>query len=190
MHPVGGEATLPARDSLLKFVVETSNELVVVFDVRQAIAFRNDKARRFLDRRALPDEIPALVKRILAAIAGGKAAEMFPGQICLHKEIDGRYWFFRFAFREGDQPLVVIFFTDATVSSRFDLNVLRGQHHLTRRETDVLRHLLDGLKNQEIAEELAIAEQTVKDYLSDIYQKFDVPDRFALLRLLVCASRQ
>jgi len=86
--------------------------------------------------------------------------------------------------------LVVISFTDATVSSRCDLNLLRGQQHLTRRETDVLRHLLDGSNNQEIVEELAIAVQTVKDYLSDIYRKFDVPDRFALLRLLVCASRQ
>jgi DNA-binding NarL/FixJ family response regulator len=190
MHPVGGEVTLPARDTLLKFVVETSNELVVVFDVHQTIAFRNDKARRFLDRHALPDEIPALVKKILTAIAGGKAAEMFAGQISLHREIGGRNWFFRLTFREGDDPLVVIFFTDATVSSRFDLNVLRGQHHLTRRETDVLRHLLDGLKNQEIAEELAITEQTVKDYLSEIYKKFDVPDRFALLRFLVCASKE
>lgn len=182
-----GEPAQPRYD-LLSFVVEKSSECVLVFDADQAIVFLNGKARRFLENYALPDEIPLLVRKIFTAIAVGNVAEMFSGQICFHEEIGGRNWLFKVAFREGDQPLVGIYFNDETVSSRFDMNALRRQHHLTRRETDVLRHLLDGSKNLEIAEELTITEQTVKEYVSSIYRKVGVPDRFALLRFLVCAS--
>lgn len=190
MSPVRDDNPSPTRDDLLQFVVEKSKERIIVFDVRSTIVFRNDKAGRFLDRYGLPGEIPLMVGKILTAIALGKAVEEFSGLISFRKEIDGRNWIFRIVFRDGDQPLVGIYFNDETVSSRFDLNALRGQYRLTRREADVLRHLLDGLKNIEIAEELAISEQTVKDYLSSIYQKFGVPDRFTLLRVLICSTQK
>jgi DNA-binding NarL/FixJ family response regulator len=92
------------------------------------------------------------------------------------------------AYRDGDHPLVCVYFTDETVSAHFDLNALRRQHRLTRREVDTLRHLLDGLDNLGISEELGIAEQTVKEYVSSIYSKIGVRDRFSLLRRLIGAS--
>lgn len=186
--PPAAEESVPPRADLLSFVAEKSRERVLVFDVNQTIVFQNDNARRFLERLALPEEIRAMVRKIFSAIALGKAAELFSGQICFHKDIGGRNWLFRVAFREGDQPLVGIYFNDETVSGRFDMNALRREHCLTRRESDVLRHLLDGLKNLEIAEELLITEQTVKDYLSSIYRKVGVSDRFSLLRFLICAT--
>lgn len=172
----------------LLFAITHASERIIVFDATRAIVFQSEGAARFLDRHALPDEITLLVRRVLAAIASRTVAQTFPGRICLHRVIGGRRWIFRVVFREGDQPLVGVFFTDESLSGRFDLNELRQRHRLTRRETDVLRRLLDGLKNQEIATELAIAEQTVKDYLSSIYEKIGVPDRFSLLRLFVCLS--
>ncbi|MHB8835675.1 MAG: helix-turn-helix transcriptional regulator [Candidatus Methylomirabilia bacterium] len=190
MSPAADEKRAPTRDDLLQFAVEKSNERIMVFDAGPTLVFRNEKAGRFLDRHGLPEEIPLMVGKILAALARGKAMEVFSGLICFHKEISGRNWLFRVAFREGDQPLVGVFFNDETVSGRFDLNSLREQYRLTRRETDVLRHLLDGLKNHEIAEELTITAQTVKDYLSSIYQKVGAPDRFSLLRLLICATQK
>jgi len=166
-----------------------SSERIVAFDASRTVVFRNGKARKFLDRFALPEEILLLVGKIFTAIDLGKAGEVFPGQISLYKEIGGRNWLFRVGFCQGVQPLVGVCFTDETVSGRFDMNALRRQHQLTRRETDVLRHLLDGLRNHEIAEELAITEQTVKDYLRSIYRKVGVSDRFALLRFLICSSQ-
>ena len=38
-----------------------------------------------------------------------------------------------------------------------------------------------GLKNKQIAEELCIAETTVRHHLTSIYNKLDVADRFELL---------
>lgn len=48
---------------------------------------------------------------------------------------------------------------------------------LSRREIDVLRLLAEGYSNQGIAEQLAIAESTVKMHLKHLYGKLDVHNR-------------
>ena len=47
----------------------------------------------------------------------------------------------------------------------------------TEKELFVLQALVRGLKNNEIAEELNVAERTVKSYLTTIYSKMDVKSR-------------
>lgn len=54
---------------------------------------------------------------------------------------------------------------------------------LSRKERAVFRLLVRGYDNHEIAQELFLAEQTVKNYVSEIYAKFDVHDRLHLIRL-------
>lgn len=48
---------------------------------------------------------------------------------------------------------------------------------LTEREHDVLRLLIQGKSNKEIASELFIGDRTVKSHLSAVFQKLDVTDR-------------
>ncbi|MFN2230215.1 MAG: response regulator transcription factor, partial [Anaerolineae bacterium] len=48
---------------------------------------------------------------------------------------------------------------------------------LTEREVEVLRLLVAGLSNAEIAEELVIAVSTVKSHVNHIYGKLGVENR-------------
>ncbi len=48
---------------------------------------------------------------------------------------------------------------------------------LTVRELEVLKHLVTGLQNKEIARVLGVSPETIKDHLERLYQKLEVQDR-------------
>ena len=50
-------------------------------------------------------------------------------------------------------------------------------NRLTRREREVLEHLVRGSSNRQIARSLGISERTVKNHLHGILTKLDVSDR-------------
>ncbi len=78
---------------------------------------------------------------------------------CLNKVSEGELWF--------DKTLTASFLSAKMVT-------------LTKRESQLVGLLSQGLKNKEIATTLAISEGTVKVYLSRLFQKVGVKDRFEL----------
>lgn len=78
---------------------------------------------------------------------------------CLSKVSEGELWF--------DKALTASFLSAKTVA-------------LTKRESQLVSLLSQGLKNKEIAATLSISEGTVKVYLSRLFQKVGVKDRFEL----------
>lgn len=48
---------------------------------------------------------------------------------------------------------------------------------LTEREKEILKLLVQGLSNREVAEKLFISEKTVKNHISNIFRKMEVTDR-------------
>jgi DNA-binding NarL/FixJ family response regulator len=78
---------------------------------------------------------------------------------CLARVRDGELWF--------DKAL-----TDSIMGAR--------RYSLTRREGQLVALLSQGLKNKEVATALNISEGTVKVYLSRLFQKLGVKDRFEL----------
>jgi len=78
---------------------------------------------------------------------------------CLTRVSDGELWF--------EKEL-----TDSVMST--------PRYSLTRREGQLVTLLSQGLKNKEIATALTISEGTVKVYLSRLFQKLNVKDRFEL----------
>jgi two-component system, NarL family, nitrate/nitrite response regulator NarL len=78
---------------------------------------------------------------------------------CLQMVADGGLWF--------EETLKTSFTSMRTIS-------------LTRRESQLVSLLSQGLKNKEIATTLFISEGTVKVYLSRLFQKLGVKDRFEL----------
>jgi DNA-binding NarL/FixJ family response regulator len=61
-----------------------------------------------------------------------------------------------------------------------DAVLIANRHSLTQREGQVVTLLARGLKNKELAYELGIGEGSVKVYLSRLYKKLGVNDRFQL----------
>lgn len=65
-------------------------------------------------------------------------------------------------------------------------DVLTGEKNsgsfLTRRETEILKLLAEGLKNSEIAQRLNISIETVKTHLQNIYRKLEVKGRIGALK--------
>lgn len=51
---------------------------------------------------------------------------------------------------------------------------------LTPRQMEVLEGVLAGLESKEIAPLLGVSEQSIKEHISTLLQKFDVPNRAAL----------
>lgn len=58
-------------------------------------------------------------------------------------------------------------------------------NELTRKEWEVLKFISQGYDNSEIAAETNLARQTVKNYVSSIYEKLDVRDRMQVMRLCI-----
>jgi DNA-binding NarL/FixJ family response regulator len=54
---------------------------------------------------------------------------------------------------------------------------IQGEVLLSKRESEVVRWLAEGLGNREIAKELHISEHTVKNYLFRIFNKLGVSSR-------------
>jgi LuxR family maltose regulon positive regulatory protein len=67
--------------------------------------------------------------------------------------------------------------TKATQTEADDLPWWYVKDPLSERELEVLRHVAQGLSNQEIADKLFLSAGTVKRHMSNIYQKLDVHSR-------------
>jgi len=55
---------------------------------------------------------------------------------------------------------------------------------LSKREMEVLQLVLKPMNNRQIAKELGVAEQSVRNYISSIYSKFGINDRMQLIQTL------
>jgi len=61
-------------------------------------------------------------------------------------------------------------------------------HNLTERERTILKLMVDGLSNQQIADQIFVSRATVKAYVSTILAKLGVQNRIEAVRLAVQES--
>jgi DNA-binding CsgD family transcriptional regulator len=73
---------------------------------------------------------------------------------------------------------------EALMQPRLTLDAFLLKYGISRREADILRGIYAGKTNQEIASELFISLQTVKDHSSRLYQKTHVKNRAQLSTLI------
>ncbi len=109
----------------------------------------------------------ALRLGVAGVVLKGLAPDLL--QQCLRKVHRGERWIERSLMED----LVDRFFsTDAEASE--------GAERLTPREIDVTRMIASGLRTQDIADRLTLAQGTVKQHLHNVYRKLKIRNRVEL----------
>lgn len=67
-------------------------------------------------------------------------------------------------------------------NSTYSMVNLASTYHLTNREAEILQLIFEDMDNQDIAEKLCISGYTLKKHLQNLYRKFDVSNKWGLLK--------
>jgi DNA-binding CsgD family transcriptional regulator/PAS domain-containing protein len=88
-----------------------------------------------------------------------------------------------------DEPVTVVTLREMAGLTIEDVAPELQERGVSDREIEVLRAVLQGLRNAEIAAQLFITEWTVKDHLKHIFHKLGVSSRGGLIRALYAAPQ-
>ena len=181
----------------LKALVETSPAAIVTVDARGFIELANDAAVELMaprEGRMIGDPIAAYLPELHHALRWEEAPQFRASMQCRGHRGTGEsftadVWFS--TYKEGPNPKLAAIIAD--VSEETGLSPIgtapgsasesREQVVLTSRETEVLRSLVQGLANKEIAARLEISESTVKNTIQQLFAKAGVRTRSQLVRV-------
>ena len=91
---------------------------------------------------------------------------------CIRRVMEGQVWV--------DSKQMLYLLDALTGNSNGKSNTADAPPKLTRREESVVRLVVQGMVNREIAEQLRLSEHTVKNYLFRIFDKLGVSNRVEL----------
>jgi two-component system, LuxR family, sensor kinase FixL len=178
----------------LKALVETSPAAIVTVDARGFIELANQAAAELLaprDGELFGNPIAAFLPELHHALRWEEAPQFRATMQCRCHRGNGEtftaeVWFS--TYKEGAAPKLAAIIADVTeetaednpISSEIDSP---DRASLNNRETDVLRFLVQGLANKEIATRMEVSESTVKNTLQQLFAKTDVRTRAQLVRV-------
>lgn len=61
---------------------------------------------------------------------------------------------------------------------------------MTPRQIEIAKHLANGLKNKQIAEQVGLSEKTVKAHITQIYKAYSVTSRAQFVRAYMLDMRE
>lgn len=93
---------------------------------------------------------------------------------CVHRVHQGQVW------ADSQQLGFVLEAFSSDLSSQWTERA-KPSHLISKRERDVVRLVVDGLSNREIAKELSLSEHTVKNYVFRVFDKVGVSNRVELV---------
>jgi len=181
----------------LKALVETSPAAIVTVDARGFIELANDAAVELMaprEGRLIGDPIAAFLPELHHALRWEEAPQFRASMQCRGHRGNGEsftadVWFS--TYKEGPTPKLAAIIADvseetgvspveASLGSASDNRELVP---LNTRETEVLRSLVQGLANKEIAARLEISESAVKNTIQQLFAKAGVRTRSQLVRV-------
>lgn len=175
----------------LKALVETSPAAIVTVDEQGFIELANRSATELLAPRGgglLGSPIAAYLPELHHALRWEEAPQFRASMQCRGHRGNGEsftadVWFS--TYKEGQSPKLAAIIADVSEETAEtpsdDPDEPRAQ--LSTRETDVLRFLVQGMANKEIAAQMEISESTVKNALQQLFAKTNVRTRAQLVRV-------
>lgn len=178
----------------LKALVETSPAAIVTVDERGFIELANQAAVELMsprDGRLIGNPVSAFLPELHHALRWEEAPQFRASMQCTGHRGNGEsftadVWFS--TYKEGRTPKLAAIIAEVTEDTAAVSSSLSGAEQiervaLTDRETEVLRSLVQGLANKEIATRLEVSESTIKNTLQQLFAKTNVRTRAQLVRV-------
>jgi PAS domain S-box-containing protein len=178
----------------LKALVETSPAAIVTIDERGSIELANHAASELMgpwDGRLVGTPIAAFLPELHHALRWEEAPQFRATMQCRGHRGNGEsftadVWFS--TYKEGQTSKLAAIIADVTEeTTSVGLTASHHEHPeraaLNNREMDVLRFLVQGLANKEIATRTEMSESTVKNTLQQLFAKTNVRTRSQLVRV-------
>ena len=178
----------------LKVLVETSPAAIVTVDERGFIELANQAAVELMaprDGKLIGSPVSAFLPELHHALRWEEAPQFRASMQCTGHRGNGEsftadVWFSTYS--DGTKPKLAAIIADvteetATSNSTFSPADAHERLPLTDRESDVLRSLVQGLANKEIATRLEVSESTIKNTLQQLFAKTNVRTRAQLVRV-------
>jgi PAS domain S-box-containing protein len=185
----------------LKALVETSPAAIVTVDERGFIQLANQAAVELMaprDGKLIGNPISAFLPELHHALRWEEAPQFRASMQCRGHRGNGEsftadVWFS--TYKEGTTPKLAAIIADVTeetgaATSNPPPSDRQERVPLTDRETEVLRALVQGLANKEIASRMEVSESTVKNTLQQLFAKTNVRTRAQLVRVALEQYRE
>jgi len=98
--------------------------------------------------------------------------------IAINEVRNGGYWLSRNSLSHLVQAVSEV---DRIVEQGITDKIESMKDTLTKRESDVLQRVLEGMSTREIAADLRLSEQSIKLHLGNLFKKFEVSNRSQLI---------
>jgi PAS domain S-box-containing protein len=188
------QLTLEAQERI-RVLVETSPAAIVTVDERGFIELANHAAVDLMaprNRNLVGQPIAAFLPELHHALRPEEGPQFRTSMQCRGHRDNGEsflaeVWFS--SYKEGRNPKVAAIVADvseeqtAPAGSGSATLDQKERPSLNERELEVLRRVVQGLANKEIASRMSISESAVKNTLQQLFGKTDVRTRSQLVRV-------
>jgi PAS domain S-box-containing protein len=176
----------------LRALVETSPAAIVTVDERGFIELANQAAVELMaprDGTLIGNPVSAFLPELHHALRWEEAPQFRASMQCRGHRGNGEsftadVWFS--TYKDGTRPTLAAIIADVSEEadpSSSSPSELQVRAPLTDRERDVLRYLVQGLANKEIASRMEVSESTIKNALQQLFAKTNVRTRAQLVRV-------
>jgi len=183
-----------AAQERMRVLVETSPAAIVTVDERGFIELANEAATQLMvphNGKLVGQPIAAFLPELHHALRPEEGPQFRTSMQCRGHRGNGEsflaeVWFS--TYKEGLKPKLAAIIADVT-EEQVDANGSmpsfdpKERQSLNSRELDVLRLVVQGLSNKEIASRMGISESAVKNTLQQLFGKTEVRTRSQLVRV-------